>query len=284
MKFRQITNQLHFRYEFIILLLLIQVASYQTARAQEAPVSTVAIVAPLTAEQVVRNLVAMNLHRAQSLQGFHGTRVYRADYRGIGGTRNAEMIVNVNYLSPGTKEFTIVSTTGSKLIIDRVFKKLLEAEKEALDTNMQRRSALSEDNYLFTLIGYEIDPSGGKYVLEVEPRTKDKFLYRGRIWVDAKDFAVIRLEAEPAKNPSFWTKKAEVVQVYRKVSDFWLPAHNQSSSAMRLGGHAELTIEYKDYDITGVSQVGILPVLETVLNGETTRIRNRSGSTRSTER
>jgi hypothetical protein len=284
MRFRQITNQLHFRYEFIFLLILIQVATYQTARAQKAAVSTVAIVGPLTAEQVVRNLVAMNLHRGRSLQGFHGTRVYRADYRGIGGTRNAEMIVNVNYLSPGTKEFTILSATGSKLIIDRVFKKLLEAEKEALDTNMQRRSALTENNYLFSLIGYEIDPSGAKYVLEVEPRTKDKFLYRGRIWVDARDFAVIRLEAEPAKNPSFWTKKAEVVQEYRKVSGFWLPSHNQSSSAIRLGGHAELTIEYKDYDITEVNQVGSLPVLETALSAETTRIRNRSGSTRSTER
>jgi hypothetical protein len=118
----------------------------------------------------------------------------------------------------------------------------------------------------------------------VEPRTKDKFLYRGRIWVDARDFAVIRLEAEPAKNPSFWTKKAEVVQEYRKVSGFWLPSHNQSSSAIRLGGHAELTIEYKDYDITEVNQVGSLPVLETALSAETTRIRNRSGSTRSTER
>jgi hypothetical protein len=34
--------------------------------------------------------------------------------------------------SPGTKEFIIQSETGSKLIIDRVFKKLLQSEKEAL--------------------------------------------------------------------------------------------------------------------------------------------------------
>ncbi len=71
--------------------------------------------------------------------------------------------------------------------------------------------------------GYESGSSGATYVLKVEPLTKDKFLYRGRIWVDAEDFAVVRLEAEPAKNPSFWIKNTAVEQVYAKVNDFWLP-------------------------------------------------------------
>jgi hypothetical protein len=92
-------------------------------------------------------------------------------------------------------------------------------------------------------------------VLEVEPKRIDKFLYHGRIWVDARDFAVVRLEAEPSKNPSFWTKKADIEQVYTKVSDFWLPAYNHSVTAIRLGGRADLTIEYKDYEITDASQV-----------------------------
>jgi hypothetical protein len=160
------------------------------------------------------------------------------------------MVVNVKYLSPATKEFTVQSATGSKLIINRVLKKLLKAEKEALDAKIQRRSALSDDNYRFTMIGYESRLSGATYVFTVEPRTNDKYLYRGRIWVDAGDYAVVRLEAEPAKNPSFWTKKAEIVQKYIKVNDFWLPAYNHSVTAIRLGGHAELTIDYKDYVIT----------------------------------
>ncbi len=103
------------------------------------------------------------------------------------------MVVKVSYLSPAEKEFIIQSATGSVLIIDRVFKKLLEAEKEALDAEIQRRSALTEDNYRFTLVGYQNGPSGARYVLKVEPRVKDKFLYYGRIWIDADDFAVVRL-------------------------------------------------------------------------------------------
>lgn len=69
--------------------------------------------------------------------------------------------------------------------------------------------------------------------------------------MDAEDFVVVRLQAEPAKNPSFRIKNTEVEQAYIKVNDFWLPARNRSVSAIRLGGHAELTIEYMDYEITG---------------------------------
>ncbi len=92
----------------------------------------------------------------------------------------------------------------------------------------------------------------------VRPQTAVQDLCRGRIWVDASDFAVVRLEAEPTKNPSFWTKKADIVQVYTKVSDFWLPAYNHNITAIRLGGHADLIIEYKDYAIPDASKVGTL--------------------------
>ena len=138
----------------------------------------------------------------------------------------------------------------------------MQAEKEALAAETRSRTALNSDNYDFTLVGYESTPLGSMYVLIVEPRRKDKFLYCGRIWVDAEDFAVVRLEAEPAKNPSFWTKNSEVEQVYTKVSDFWLPARNHSITAIRLGGRAELTIQYNNYQITGADPVGNLRTLE----------------------
>jgi hypothetical protein len=205
----------------------------------------------------------MNLERAQALHAYHGSRIYRVEYHGFPGTRSAEMLVDVKYQSPGTKEFTILSSTGSRMIIGKVFEKLMQAEKDALAAKSQRRSALNSDNYRFTLVGYESTPSGSMYVLMVKPRTKNKFLYRGRIWVDARDFAVTRLEAQPATNPSFWTRDTKIEEVYMKVSDFWLPAFNQSISTIRFGGRAELTIQFKDYQITNADPVSSLPPLET---------------------
>jgi hypothetical protein len=251
---------------FVTLFLLISATLWRPANAQQSDPAPIAVPILLTAEQVARNLAYMNLNRVQALHAYEGTRTYRVEYQGFPGNRSAEMVVKVKYLSPGTKEFAIQSTTGSKLIIDRVLKKLLDAEREEQGSEMQHRSALTDGNYRFTLMGYENGPSGWAYVLEVEPKRNDKFLYRGRIWVDARDFAVVRLKAEPAKNPSFWTKKADIEQMYKKVGDFWLPVHNHSVTAIRLGGRADLTIEYKDYEITDAGQVKSLSTPRQALN------------------
>jgi hypothetical protein len=88
-------------------------------------------------------------------------------------------------------------------------------------------------------------PTGPCHVLSGEPLTKNKLLYRGRIWVDAKDFAVARIEAAPAQNPSFCTKQTRIEQVYAKVGDFWLPVSNRSNSLIRLGGRADFSIDYQ---------------------------------------
>lgn len=209
-------------------------------------------------EQIVENLVSMNRERIQALHAYHGTRTYRIDYHGLSGSYSAEMNVDITYQLPGVKEFIIRSSTGSKLILDKVLIKLLEAEKEGATVEGQRRTDLNEENYKFTLIGYEPTPLGLVYVLAVEPWRRDKFLYRGRIWVNAEDFAVTRLEAEPAKIPSFWTNYSEIQETYRKVGDFWLPARNHSVTMLRFGGHAELTIEYSNYQITDANPVADL--------------------------
>jgi outer membrane lipoprotein-sorting protein len=238
------------------LLLLICARSWHSARAQS-PSSPAIAPHTLTLEQVVNRLVQRNMERAQALAAYHGTRIYRLEYRGFTGSRSAEMVVDVSYRSPRTKEFSIQSETGSRLVIEKVFHKLLQSEKEALNEENQAGIALNRDNYRFALVGYTSMPTGLCYVLSVEPLTKNKLLYRGRIWVDAEDFAVVRIEAAPAKNPSFWTKESRIEQAYTKVGDFWLPLSNRSSSTIRLGGHAELTIQYQDYQITTASALSL---------------------------
>ena len=207
----------------------------------------------LSTEEIVTKMVERNLERAHALGAYQGTRVYHLEYRGFPGSRSAEMIVEMKYRSPGTKDFSVRSERGSKLIIDRIFKRMLQTEKEALSEENQSRVALNRDNYQFALAGVERMPTGLSYVLSVEPRTDDKLLYRGRIWVDSEDFAVVRIEATPAKNPSFWTKETRIEQVYGKVGNFWLPVSNRSSSEVRLGGHASFTIDYHDYQITAAT-------------------------------
>jgi hypothetical protein len=208
----------------------------------------------LTADQVVDNLVRKNNERAQALLHSQSTRVYRLVYKGFPSDREAEMTVVATYDRPSSKQFKVVSQSGSKLIQDRVFKRLLESEKEAMQPAMSASTQLNRDNYNFQLLTYEPSKTGGQYILQVNPKAKTKYVYHGKIWVDATDFAVTHIEAEPAVNPSFWTKKNEIRHDYQKVQAFWLPVRNESVSYIRLGGQATLTIEYKDYQVTDARQ------------------------------
>jgi len=220
--------------------------------------------APLPGEEVVQRMVQRNLERANALRAFEATRTYRLEYRGFPSNREAEMVTSVIYQAPESKEFIVVSQNGSKLIIDRVFRKLLESEQEAMKAENRTRTALNTDNYNFQLIGYETSGPDANYVLQVEPKNPTKFVYRGKIWIDARDFAVSKMQVEPAKSPSFWTKRSEIQHTYAKVEGFWLPKQNRSVSTIRLGGQAVLTIDYSGYKIrdplTAASPNGLSPM------------------------
>jgi hypothetical protein len=242
------SNRFHLRKASLILLSLAGLVSSVQAQPGITPTSSTR--PTLALDEIVSNLVQSNLQRARALGSYEGTRVYRLEYKGFPSSRTAEMVVNVKYRSPDSKEFTVQSEKGSKLILDKVFKRMLQSEQDALTPENQSRVALNKDNYAFELLGTEAIPSGVAYVLSVKPRNNNKLLYRGKIWVDASEFAVVRIDAAPAKNPSFWTKESRIEQTYSKIGNFWLPLSNRSTSSIRLGGHALLTIDYRDYKIT----------------------------------
>lgn len=233
----------------LALLRIASVAAREPQTQGQGQPETVAVLAPLTVEQVVRNLEQRTKERTQALRRFEGMRVYRLQYRGILGDRDAEMVVKIIYQRPATKDFVVISQSGSKFVVDHIFKKLQEAEREALRPENQKQMTLNNANYTFALVGYEEVPENARYILSVLPKSKNKFLYQGKIWVDARDFAIVRIQAEPAKSPSFWVKKTLIEHQYAKVNDFWLPAHSRTETEVRLNGRAVLSIEYKDYQI-----------------------------------
>ena len=208
------------------------------AVAQQATVS-----APLNADEVIWRVVQMNEHRANALESYH-LECHCLSHK------KADMVVRADYEAPNKKVFTIVSESGSGTVRSRVFKKLLEAEQESMREENQQRSAITPQNYTFQLTDYQKLAGNEFYVLEARPLTKNKFLFRGRIWVDAKDFAIAQVEGEPAVNPSWWTVKTDFTRSYQKIGSFWLPESNESETKVRIFGSAVLTIKYGEYQIT----------------------------------
>jgi hypothetical protein len=231
------------------ILFVADIAALATQR-DSAPVPCSAALT-LPVDEVTARLMSRNSERAEKLRHVDSVRQYSLDYSGLASSLSAQMRVNASYTAPGTKEFSVMSESGSSLIRKRVLHRLLEAEQEAASDAANRDAVLlSTANYRFSLLGCE--PSGGRplYVVRVEPLRESMLLYRGTIWIDSQDFAVTRIDAEPVKSPSLWARRSQIRHQYQKVGEFYLPALNQTVSDVWPSGKAVLTIRYLDYNLS----------------------------------
>jgi outer membrane lipoprotein-sorting protein len=196
-----------------------------------------------SAEAVVAKMMQFDGQRQSELTGYTATRHYAADNK----SRHAEMLVRVTCDSSGAKQFTILSEAGSGSIRKHVFHKLLSEETEASRRGTRTSTRLIPDNYNFQMVGQETIETGPAYLLSVVPKTQNKYLIDGKIWVDANDYSIVRIEGQPARNPSFWVRSVHFVHTYQKVGSFWFASSTHTTSEIRIFGDSELTIENSDY-------------------------------------
>ena len=198
-----------------------------------------------SAEDVITKMMQFDAQRQSELAGYTATRHYAA----VNKKRHAEMLVRVSCDSSGAKEFTIVSEEGSGSIRKHVFQKLLREETEASRRGTRAGTRLIPDNYQFQMVGLATLETGPAYVLSVTPKTANKYLIDGKIWVDANDYSIVRIEGQPAKNPSFWVRSVHFVHTYQKVGQFWFASSTHTTSEIRIFGESELTIDNSDYNL-----------------------------------
>jgi hypothetical protein len=201
--------------------------------------------------QIVGQMEHHNRSQAEALKHYQAVRSYEAEYHGFATTIEGKMEVEVNFDASAGKSFRIVSQSGSKLLCEKVLKRAIDSEKEA--SQDRGATALTPANYRFQLIGSDVLNGRPSYILYVEPLKETKFLYRGKIWVDATDFAVAKIEAGPAKSPSFWISRTLIRYTSAKTGDFWLPQLSRSETKVRIGGTALLTIDYGTYQIVAAT-------------------------------
>jgi hypothetical protein len=200
---------------------------------------------PPTTEQIVGRMAALDLQRQSSIEGYAGMRRYVLENQNL--QKRAEMVVRVKGDPDGTKHFEVVSEDGWKAANTHVLRKMLESESETSRPELRATTRLNSANYEFAIVGTEMVSGRRAYVLETKPKRKDKYLFQGRIWVDAEDYALVRAEGSPAKNPSFWTKSTHFVQQYQKSGPLWFPLSTQSITEARIFGTTDVHIEYFDY-------------------------------------
>lgn len=217
----------------VISLLMLNVAAIAAQDSQPA------------ADKVVASLNARDTARDAASGGYSGSREYVLENHRL--HKSAQMLVRVTCDKTGTKHFEVMSETGWKAANKHVLHQMLVAESGSSRPEMRPRNRITAANYSFRMIGTE--PLNGRkaYVIEAKPKREDKLLFRGRIWVDTEDYALVRVEGEPAKNPSFWTRKVHFIQEYSKAGAYWFPAETTSVTEAWIFGTTEVSIRYFNY-------------------------------------
>jgi hypothetical protein len=207
---------------------------------------------PSSAEAIVAHVLAADRARTPLLAGYTSTRRYILENKRFG--THASMTVRATFHAPDTKQFEIIEQSGPGPVRSQVFRRMLDSELDSTKDG-GRGTKISPDNYSFQLAGESVLEGRKCYILDAAPRTKNRYLFRGKVWIDAQDWAVVRIEGSPAQKPSFWVRKTAFVHTYKKFGPFWLAVSNQSDTDVMVFGHTQVRIEYSDYEITSAALV-----------------------------
>ena len=213
-------------------------------------------IAPVAAAQqldqatVIRQIDAAVLSRVNRIAGYTVTEHY-AVYRGKDETHPvADMIVKTTYRKETGKSYAVLSSSGSTLVRRLGLDSILENERTInLPANVAQ-SWITSANYAMTLKpGTQMIDGRECLVLAINPKRKAPNLIVGTLWVDAKDFTIVRLEGVASKAPSVFAGVTHMMRQYAMVDGFAMATHAHAESSTFLYRRMVVAIDYSGYEI-----------------------------------
>jgi hypothetical protein len=204
----------------------------------------------ITETQLFADLNAHNELRKSTLVDYTVLRTYQVV--DLKGKVHAEEVGRMEFRAPDQKKFVATSEVGSGVIRRMALNPLISSEIEAAAGKQHHDSAISPQNYSLELLGEQQVGPYHCFVARAIPKRKDKYLFEGKLWIDAGDYAVVRIEGHPARKLSFWIQHADFVRQCQKIDGFWLPEKDQTFVQVRLYGKKVLTIEHQNYVVNAL--------------------------------
>ena len=215
------------------------------------PASAISRPLRVTTDDVITKMLEHNRTQNEALRRYSAVRTY--EIKNAEGKLAAEAVVHVTYEAPNRKTFDKTSEEGSRIVRHLVFDRLMQSEGETVSGQEHHDSAITTANYNFALTGEADLGSYHCFVLAATPKRHDKYLFEGRIWVDAEDFAIVQIAGHPAKKPSFWLNRADFVRQYQKIEGFWLPYRDETSVDVKMYGGKTFTVDHERYIINSTT-------------------------------
>jgi negative regulator of sigma E activity len=201
---------------------------------------------PPSSDEILARIERENNRRRVLLKSCSGSRQYTLQNLRFG--KQAAVAVAMNYRADEGQRYTVLTRSGSDKLIG-IIDKVIESETGATLPPENARNQITSANYRLRVLGTEVSAGRNCYVLELAPKTRNRYLIAGKAWVDTGSYGVVRIEGRFAASISMLVGAPRISEEFMEVNGFWLPAHVRSVSSSFLLGVSELDIVFSNYQL-----------------------------------
>lgn len=198
---------------------------------------------------VIQGVDASVHSRNDNVDGYTVTEHYSV-YRGKELVKPvAEMTVKTTYQKDLGKSYVVLSETGSELFRKEVLDRVLENERTLTQPANRAAAVITSSNYWMAVKGPALADGRDCVELVIVPKRSSPYLFKGEIWVDSRDYAIVKFEGVAGKSPSMLTGPAQVSRHYVEVDGYPMATHAKAVSNSWILGQTTITIDYSDYQL-----------------------------------
>jgi hypothetical protein len=200
---------------------------------------------------IIRSVDAAVTSRSENVLGFSDIERYVV-FRGGDETHPAaEMTVRDTYKKDVGKTYTVLSESGSSILLRFGLRPLLDNEQMINQPGNVERSWFNSANYVMTLKDGGVQRLDGRdcFLLNIKPKAEAPNLVIGAIWVDVSNGTLVKVDGVASKNPSPWSGTTHMMRQYVNIKGYSMAIHARADSDSALFGRTVVTIDYSNYQL-----------------------------------
>lgn len=216
-----------------------------------AGLAVVAARAQAAGAAVYHHIDAAVQERVSNVAGITDVEKYDV-YRGHDETHPvAEITAQVTYRRGVGRSYRILSQSGSELIRKYGLMRLLNHEDDLSQPGNAEHTWFTSANYEMKLKSKDLQSVNGRecYELAISPRQKAPNAIEGTLWVDAKDFSIVKVEGVASKRPSILAGSTHMMREYKQIQGYPMAMKARAESNSHFIGRTVVTIEYSSYHL-----------------------------------
>jgi hypothetical protein len=201
-------------------------------------------------DAVVRGIDAAVAAREENVMAYTVTEHYSIFRNEDKDHPAAQVMVKTSYQKDHGKTYTIISQSGSSIILKQVIPRILDSEREINQPSNRMHSLLTSANYNMKVQAEDKVAGRDCLVVQITPRRSSSYLFTGKLWVDAADQSIVQLEGIASKSPSMFAGATQVSRTYDRINGYGMATHATAISNSWILGRTTIQIEYTGYQIT----------------------------------